>query len=125
SPPVRRSLLSKSVGASPRRTLCSLLGDGALLAAKRRNSDPFRWSPQTCHRSADGKPDSIRSPALFSQPRDQAEDALAQQCWLKLHTQKQGSEEPCCRSCVLISWQTLCIRFVFLQPLMWTNRRKS
>src|SRR5205085_8187427 len=61
-------------------------------------------------------PDSIRTAALFTQPRDQAEDSAAQQCWLKLHTHKQGSEEPCCRSCVLISWQTLCIRLVFLQP---------
>src|SRR5205823_11850042 len=121
----RRSLLSKSVAASPRRTLCPLLGDGALQAANRRSGDPVRWSPQTCHRSADGKPDSIRSSALFSQPRDRAEDSLAPHCSLKLHTQKQGSEEPCCRSCILISWQTLRIRLVFLQPRMYTNRRKS
>src|SRR6478672_8122607 len=56
--------------------------------------------------------------------RDQVDNSLAPHCWLKLHTQKQGSEEPCCRRCVLISLLTLRLRLVFRQPRISAKRRQ-
>jgi hypothetical protein len=48
------------------------------------------------------KPDSLRSSAHCPQSCDQTEDSLAQQCWWKLCTQKQESEEPCVYLCAAV-----------------------
>lgn len=122
-PRVGWSLLSKLARYSLRLAPSARSRYGGPLRARCYRCDPVRRSRRFCHQSADCKRYSIRSSAPCPRSGDQAEydetggnqtgDRLAQQCRRNLRTQKRKSEEPCWRSCVLISWQSLYVRIGF------------